>query len=109
MIKNSLVVASITALLALVHPPAAAAHTNFSLAIGIPFFGATVAVPGPYYAPPYGPPAYLPAPVYVPAPVYAPAPVYVGPVYYGPRRVFVPAYRPYRVRAYHGPHGYRHW
>ncbi len=106
--KRILAVALFASFLALANAAPAAAHTNFSVAIGIPgipFFGA-VAVPGPYYAPPVYAPVYAPAPLYVPAPVYG-GPVFYG-HFYGPPRVYGHAYRPYHVRGYYG-HGYRRW
>ncbi len=106
MTKRILVVALLAPMLMLAKPTPASAHVGVSVAIGLPFFGAVVGVPGPYYAPPvypvpiYAPPVYAPAPVYVAPPVYAP--VYVRP------RPFVPVFR-----AHFGPrfarHRFHHW
>jgi hypothetical protein len=100
----------LAALLAMTRPSPAAAQASFSLAIGVPGFGAAVSVPGAYYAPP---PVYVPAPVYAPAPVYVVPPVYGGGVYYAPQWVHGPVYRPYHGWAHYGPrrvaHGYRRW
>ena len=80
MTRRLLVVALVAPLLALARPSPAAAQVGFGVSIGLPFFGAYVGVPAPYYAPPVYP-AY-PASVYCP-PAYVPAPVYGAPVYYG--------------------------
>jgi hypothetical protein len=123
MAKRILIVALFAPMLALANPaPAAAHHVGFSFSIGLPFFGAVVGVPGPFYSPPaYGPPAYAPygyayAPVpayapygyaYAPVPAYAPAPFYGRPGFYG-ARVFGPAHPRFRARLhgagpFHGP------
>jgi hypothetical protein len=111
MTKRVLGVVLLAPFLALTQPASATAQTSFSLTIGLPGFGAAVSIPAGYYTLP----AYVPPPVYAPVPVYAPAPVYVAPAfygaYYGPRRAYVPVYRPYHVRPYHGrgwaAHGHR--
>ena len=120
MAKRILIVALFAPMLALANPAPAAAHNvGFSFSIGLPFFGAVVGVPGPFYGPPaYGPPAYAPyGYAYAPVPVYAPAPFYGPPGFYG-ARVFGPVHPGFRARfhgagPFHGPrfggHRFRRW
>ncbi len=106
MTKRILLVALLAPMLMLAKPAPASAHVGFSVSIGLPFFGAVVGVPGPYYAPPV-----YPAPVYAP-PVYAPAPVYVAPPIYGPAfvrpRAFFHGYSAH-FRPRFAPHRFRRW
>jgi len=118
MIKRVLVIALLAPMLGLMKPSPAAAHVDFSFAIGVPFFGAVIGTPAPFYGPPvypapvYAPPIYVAPPVYAPpiysAPYYAPAPFY-GPRYYGPRAVVVRGYRGYPARAYYPRGGAYHF
>lgn len=105
MAKRILIVALFAPMLALANPAPAAAHqVGFSFSIGLPFFGAVVGVPGPFYGPPvYARYGYA----YPPVPVYAPAPFYGPPGFYG-ARVFGPAHSRFRARLhgagpFHGP------
>jgi hypothetical protein len=84
MMKRTLAVGVVAVLLGLAAPKPAAAHVNFSFAIGVPGFYGAVGAPAPVVVPE---PAFVPAPVVVPAPAYYPAPypvVYYH-HYYGPR------------------------
>lgn len=108
MAKRILVVALLAPMLALVKPAPAAAHVDFLFGFGLPFVGAVLGIPVPFYGPAvYGPSMYAP-PVYAP-PVYGPARGYVPARPYGPRfgyppgRGFVPAYRRHPARAYYRP------
>jgi hypothetical protein len=113
MAKRIVVLALLVPMLTVARPAPAAAHVPLLFAIGLPFFGAVIGLPGPYYRPPvyappvYAPPAYAPAPVSVRAPVYGPR--FIAP----PRRVFAPAYRGYGARSYYRPPafraGFRRW
>jgi len=76
MMKRTLVAGVLAVMAGLAAPKPAAAHVDFSIAIGLPpVYGAVVA-PAPVVVPE---PVYVPAPVVVPPPAYYPAPY---PVYY---------------------------
>lgn len=113
MTKRILVVALLAPMLALVKPAPAAAHVGFLFALGLPFVGAVLGIPVPFYGPAvygpsmygpsmYAPPVYAP-PAYVPARVYVPARPYGPRLGYPPGRAFVPAYRGHPARAYYRP------
>ncbi len=75
MMKRMLAAGVFTAIAALSAPKPAAAHVDFSVAIGIPPVYGSVVVPAP---------VFVPEPVYVPAPpaYYYPAPYPVGYYHY---------------------------
>ena len=48
MIKRALVIALLAPMLWVMKPSPAAAHVDFSFAIGLPYFGAVIGTPAPF-------------------------------------------------------------
>jgi hypothetical protein len=89
MMKRLLAVGVLAAVAGLATPKPAAAHVDFSVAIGVPGFYGAVVAPAP---------VVVPEPVYVPPPAYYPAPYPV--VYY--HHYYGPKYKRFKPHHWHG-------